>query len=90
MHQLLANPKMYCRGRLLHVEVLKQTLNWQEFFGNIDMQVKGLTPTHWEPHVCHSWGLVARPAVTGAFGAVDCTHVAWDELPEDGEDTVLL
>ena len=78
------------RGRLLHVEVLKQTLNWQEFFGNIDMQVKGLTPTHWEPHACHSWRLVARSAVSRAFGAVDCMHVAWGELPQDGDDTVLL
>ena len=26
----------------------------------------------------------------GAFGAVDCMHVAWDGLPQDGDDTVLL
>ena len=48
------------RGRLLIVDVLQATWDWQSFFDALNFSVAGVAPTFWTPDTCHckrpAWG----------------------------------
>ena len=76
-------------GKKLHVEVLESTWDWQAWFADFGLQLKGLASTHLEPDTNHVWRMVLRQNAPSSH-EVENKNRDWDNLPQHGNDVVLI
>ena len=76
------------RGRVLHVEVLEATYDFQKWFHALGVQIKGLAATHTEPDTNHVWRFLPRAMMAGVSD-VEVHHHEWEHSQNDG-DAVLM
>ena len=58
--KVIENQLQTCRNRVLIVEQVEATYNWQAFFDPLGLVIKGIAATASTPSVCHSKRFVAR------------------------------
>ena len=78
-------------GRHLHVEVLRNTFDFQSWFESLGIHFKGICPTQGEPRVTHVWHFVQRGLSSRLLppGMVIENHHE-NHVSESMEDTLLL
>ena len=67
-------------GRLLHVEVLLSTYDWQGWFRSVGVQISGLAATHLEPETCHHWRFAQRHKLRDEGPAIEIHNEGWNSL----------
>ena len=77
-------------GRMLHVEVLQSTLDFQRWFLSVGVQISGLAATHLEPDTCHHWRFAQRHKLSDEGPAIEIHHDGWKGLEKHRADTILL
>ena len=76
-------------GSSLHVELLESTYDWQTWFGDLELSLSGLASTHLEPDTNHVWRMVLRQNAAPSE-IVENNNPQWKDLPEHGNDVVLI
>ena len=64
------------RGRRLIVEILPCTMDFKAWQAPLDIQMTGITSTHWQPHANHVWRFVKRGDICGYSGS-DTWNIEW-------------
>ena len=80
-------------SRVLHVEVLKGTYDFQQWFAKLDVCISGLAATSLEPDTNHVWRFnpsSLAPSVLDRSIEIEVAHDDWKGMVHDDNDVVLL
>ena len=90
----IATKMTTARGRKLHVEILKTTMDFASMLSATNTSVSGLTATSSQPYTNHVWRHVRRDILGGHAGHerwdVDVTNKDFIGIPERHNDSILL
>ena len=80
-------------SRVLHVEVLKGTYDFQQWFAKLDVCISGLAATSLEPDTNHVWRFIPSslaPSLLDRSIEIEVAHDDWKGMVHDDNDVVLL
>ena len=82
------------RGRRLIVEILPCTMDFKSWQAPLDIQMAGITSTHWQPHANHVWRFVKRSDMCGYNGSdkwnIQWGCEEWKDLEAHPNDVIAL
>jgi hypothetical protein len=80
-------------GRVLHVEVLDGTYDFQQWFTKLDVCISGLAATSLEPDTNHVWRFIPSSLAASVLDGgveIEVAHDDWKGMVHDDSDAVLL